>query len=71
LVTTRVPGHHRPVITKQLKCQSLHCEMAAMTGLILLALRRFIAFKVRQSNAVGVAGEREDHRSKATSRLFP
>jgi hypothetical protein len=39
--------------------------MAAMTGLILPALRRFIAFKVRQSNAVGVAGEREDHRSKA------
>jgi len=25
LVTTSVPGHHRPLITKQLKCQSLHC----------------------------------------------
>src|ERR1700692_1404225 len=25
LVTTNVPGHHRPLITKQLKCQSLHC----------------------------------------------
>jgi hypothetical protein len=21
LVTTRLPGHHRPVLTKQLKCQ--------------------------------------------------
>jgi uncharacterized protein DUF2735 len=29
LVTTDVPGHHRPILTKQLKCQSLHCGTAA------------------------------------------
>jgi hypothetical protein len=25
-IAARIPGHHRPVITKQLKCQSLQCE---------------------------------------------
>ena len=65
LVTTRVPGHHRPVITKQLKCQSLHCGMAAGMELILSAHRLFIAFDVRQSSAVRLAGEHEDHRAKA------
>jgi len=59
------------VIAKQLKCQSLHCGMAARMELVLPAHRLFIAFKVRQSSAVGLAGEREDHRQKPKSRLFP
>jgi hypothetical protein len=31
LVTTDVPGHHRPILTKQLKCQSLHCGTSPVT----------------------------------------
>ena len=45
LVTTRVPGHHRPYNTKQLKCQSLHCGTAVRWELILLARGRFITFQ--------------------------
>src|SRR3954451_24938470 len=26
LAPTDGPGHHRPILDKQLKCQSLHCE---------------------------------------------
>jgi hypothetical protein len=44
LVTTRVPGHHRPHDAKQLKCQSLHCGIAVRRELILLAHGRFITF---------------------------
>src|SRR6187402_1078308 len=32
LVATHVPGRHRPFVTKQLKCQSLHRGAAAKTG---------------------------------------
>src|SRR5712671_3988677 len=32
LVTTSVPGHHRPSLSKQLKCQSLHCGNAGPGG---------------------------------------
>src|SRR5260370_5056593 len=32
LVTTSVPGHHRPLLSKQLKCQSLHCGSAGQGG---------------------------------------
>ena len=31
-VAARVPGHHRPFITKQLKCQSLHCGINRAAG---------------------------------------
>jgi hypothetical protein len=45
LVTTRVPGPHRPRDAKQLKCQSLHCGIAVGRKLILLAHGRFITFQ--------------------------
>src|SRR5882757_5004192 len=32
LVTTSVPGHHRPFLSRQLKCQSLQCGNAGQGG---------------------------------------
>jgi hypothetical protein len=71
LVTTRVPGRHRPRIIKQLKCQSLQCGTAVRIELILPAPRRFIAFTVRQSSAVSDLGDGGDPRQQPKSRLFP
>ena len=45
LVTTRVPGHHRPHNAKQLKCQSPHCGIAVRREPIPLAHGRFITFQ--------------------------
>lgn len=45
-------------ITKQLKCQSLHCGIAIRREqLILSTHRRFTTFKLRQSSAVGIFGK--------------
>jgi hypothetical protein len=59
LVTTSVPGHHRPLITKQLKCQALHCGIEAWTGNWPPAPDPSTKFNVRQRRA-GVGGKRRD-----------
>ena len=65
------PAHDRPVLTKQLKCQSLHCGMAARTELMLPVRRSFLAFVVRQSSAARISADAESTRQKPESRLFP
>src|SRR6266571_5395263 len=52
LVTTSVPGHHRPSATKQLKCQNAALRNAPKAGKSPPAGRRAVHFKVRQSRAV-------------------
>jgi len=60
LVTTSVPGHHRPVVTKQLRCQSLHCGTAAPKAKSLPSCFLGIVFGVRQRRAGGAAGGGSD-----------
>src|SRR5246127_3313463 len=51
LVTTDIPGHHRPLLAKQLKCQSLQCGTAPTGKRSGVPTGRKPAFGVRQSRA--------------------
>ena len=49
---TGLPGHHRPLLTKQLRCQSLQCGMRRL-AMAEPASQLPCKFWVRQSRAVG------------------
>ena len=68
LATTSVPGHHRPSLTKQLKCQSLHCGTSAARSNCPGCPPHRIGFGVRQRRAGDAAGGR---RLRPERRLFP
>ena len=58
LVTTSVPGHHRPIITKQLKCQSPQCgSLGRRLGESTRLRPRARNFRVRQRRAGGACGK--------------
>jgi hypothetical protein len=65
LVTTRVPGHHRPHDAKQLKCQSLQCGVVVRRELVLMARSALSHFKLRQSSAASILGESGEPLGKA------
>src|SRR6266852_7617830 len=56
LVTTSVPGHHRPLLSKQLKCQSLHCGSAGQEGETPPPPPLPVEFEVRQRRAGNASG---------------
>ena len=57
MVTTSVPGHHRPGVTKQLKCQKRCITERPERGEIPSGWRSGGPFKMRQSRAVCGGGE--------------
>jgi hypothetical protein len=56
LVTTSVPGHHRPSLTKQLKCQNAALRNAPKAWVIPSGWPSGGPFQVRQSRAVCSGG---------------
>jgi hypothetical protein len=59
LVTTSVPGHHRPLRSKQLKCQSLQCGKAGQSEKRHHLPRYREVRQRRAGNASGEAPERQ------------
>jgi hypothetical protein len=64
LVTTSVPGHHRPSLSKQLKCQSLHCGSDGPGGATPPAPPLPIEFGVRQRRAGNASDEAPERQGK-------
>jgi hypothetical protein len=71
LVTTRVPGHHRPHNYQAIKVPIAALRDGGQEELILSARRRFTTFKLRQSSAASVFGKGADPWQRPKSRLFP
>ena len=71
LVATDVPGHHRPILTKQLKCQSLHCGIADWEGKTPGQLGCQSNLRCGKDARVTQSNGRESARLRPKQRLFP
>jgi hypothetical protein len=60
LVTTSVPGHHRPYLSKQLKCQSLQCGKAGQGE----KRQHLPGYQVRQRRAGNASDEAPEGQAK-------
>jgi len=64
LVTTSVPGHHRPSLSKQLKCQSLQCGKAGQREKRHHLPPLPVEFEVRQRRAGNASGEAPERQAE-------